>query len=112
MSSDRPSRFSDWIRTSVWLLRHPRRNLTMFPNPPIPDLSTVEWDVLQALVDHVAPVAIAERMGVNLGRVRMNIQSIRTKYELPDIRITVRLARRYGMPPRPQSSGQPSNRPY
>jgi DNA-binding CsgD family transcriptional regulator len=94
-------RAADWYYTSRWLARQPRDRRVTVPLAPHPDLSASEWEVLQALVNQVAPVAIAEGMGVNLAKVRMRIQSIRTKYQLPDIRITIRLARRFGMPPRP-----------
>ncbi len=94
--------FIVWLHTSLLLLQYPQgRRALLFFDPPKPDLSSLEWSILQALVEHVMPAKIANETNVQLAAVRAHMRSIRMKYGLPNIQVTVCLARRVGMPPRP-----------
>jgi DNA-binding NarL/FixJ family response regulator len=96
--------FIIWLHTSLLLLQYRQgRRALLFFDPPKPALTSLEWSILQALVEHVMPARISNEMNVQLAAVRAQMRSIRMKYGLPNIQVTVCLARRVGMPPRPPS---------
>ncbi len=87
-----------WLLDSVALLALPAgRRAVLVGVAPTPRLTEQQMTVLLGLLDEKKVMEIAEQLGGTTNRVRALAKEIIRAYELPNIRLVLRIARRFGV---------------